>query len=168
MSCNNAIAIFDNPSVKGSVKFHQCLGSKETKVIFDLHGLAPDKQHAIHIHEYGDESKGCKSLGGHWNPYNKQHGSIFINICDSHAGDLINNIVSDNKGEFYYIYIDPRIQLNGNVKESILGRSVVIHHGVDDLGQGNNPESKITGNAGGRMVCAIIGHAKNERQFLNR
>jgi Cu-Zn family superoxide dismutase len=34
---------------------------------------------------------------------------------------------------------------------------VVIHKGEDDLGLGFNKESKITGNAGARMACAIIG-----------
>ena len=42
----------------------------------------------------------------------------------------------------------------------IIGRSVVIHDGVDDLGLGGNPESLKTGNAGGRLACALIGHSK--------
>ena len=29
--------------------------------------------------------------------------------------------------------------------------------GIDDLGLGNNKESKVTDNAGVRMACAIIG-----------
>jgi Cu-Zn family superoxide dismutase len=38
-----------------------------------------------------------------------------------------------------------------------LGRSIVIHESIDDCGFGHNKESLITGNAGGRMACAVIG-----------
>lgn len=158
--CTNAIAYFEDKKVKGSVKFHQCKGKNGTIICFDLYNMIPNKTHACHIHEYGDKSDGCTSLGAHWNPKNKEHGSIFIDIDNSHAGDLINNIKSDNYGRFNYTYIDPRVQLRGNVNVSIFGRSVVIHDGIDDLGEGNDPSSKITGNAGGRMGCAIIGHCK--------
>ena len=30
----------------------------------------------------------------------------------------------------------------------VIGRSLVVHHGEDDLGCGNNALSKITGNSG--------------------
>lgn len=149
------IAYFPN---NGSVQFHQCNINSCTVVTFNLSNLPPNKKMACHIHEYGDERNGCMSLGGHWNPGNTEHGSIFIDIMESHAGDLLNNIKSDSNGNFNSIYHDPRINLCGNVRDSIFGRSVVIHDGIDDLGLGNNKESKITGNAGGRMLCAIIGH----------
>ena len=32
-------------------------------------------------------------------------------------------------------------------------RTVVVHSGTDDLGQGGNEESKKTGNAGTRPAC---------------
>jgi len=158
--CTNAIAIFNSKHVKGAVKFHQCGDSDQTNIYFDLSGMAPNKIMACHIHQYGDTSKGCISLGPHWNPYNKEHGSICIDINNSHAGDLINNIWSNSRGKFRYYYTDSRVQLRGDVTESIFGRSVVIHDGIDDLGQGGDTESKKTGNAGGRMACSIIGHAK--------
>jgi Cu-Zn family superoxide dismutase len=159
--CTNAIAYFEDKNVKGSVQFHQCKGKNETIISFDLNDMIPNKTMACHIHEYGDKSDGCTTLGAHWNPKNKEHGSIYIDIDESHAGDLINNIKSDRYGKFNYQYIDPRVQLIGNVKMSVLGRSVVIHDGIDDLGQGMDPTSKTTGNAGGRMACAIIGHSNN-------
>ena len=41
-----------------------------------------------------------------------------------------------------------------------LGRTMVIHADVDDLGKGGHNLSKATGNAGGRLACGVIGLAK--------
>ena len=40
---------------------------------------------------------------------------------------------------------------------SVVGRSVVIHAGQDDLGKGDTEESLKTGNAGPRPACGVIG-----------
>lgn len=40
---------------------------------------------------------------------------------------------------------------------TIAGRAIVVHEGEDDLGQGGDEGSMTTGNAGGRLVCGIIG-----------
>jgi len=160
MSCLNFIAVF-NDSVKGNVRFHQCSPKTETTVLFDLYGIKPNSIHACHIHEYGDMREGCKSLGAHLNLKNKEHGTIFVDINNSHTGDLLNNIKSDKDGKVRFYYNDPRLNLFGNVNKSIIGCSVVIHEGVDDYGFGGDAESKKTGNAGGRMACSIIGKAKD-------
>lgn len=162
MSCLSAIAVISN---YGFVVFHQCNINMETEVLFNLENLPANKVLACHIHEYGDLMEGCKTLGGHWNPLNRQHGSIFIDINKSHAGDLINNISTDENGKFQFKYSDPRIQLYGDVTESIFGRSVVIHYESDDLGLGGDLESLKTGNAGGRLACGIIGHMRTEYSF---
>lgn len=65
----------------------------------------------------------------------------------SHAGDLLNNITVDKQGSFIYIYTDSRLQIRGDISQSIIGRSIVIHDGIDDLGLGGNSESLKTGNA---------------------
>ena len=45
--------------------------------------------------------------------------------------------------------------------DELLGRSLVIHEKKDDLGKGNNNESKKTGNSGKRIGYGIIGLMKN-------
>lgn len=156
MSCINYIATFQE-EIKGYVHFHQCKSDEMTKVEIFLSGFQPKKIHAIHIHEYGDMRFGCKSLGGHLNITNKNHGSIFIDPVESHTGDMINNFETDKNGRVYIEYHDPRLNLFHSTKKSIIGCSVVIHAGQDDFGLGTNSESKITGNAGERIACSIIG-----------
>lgn len=150
----NAIAVIKSETVNGVVHFHQCRKHRDCVVTIDING-PPGKVSAIHVHEFGDTSGGCASLGPHFNPHGTTHGSIFNPGQPRHAGDMINNVEFDSKGRFYLIYPDPLIQVS-----KIYGRSVVVHDGVDDLGLGGDSESLKTGNAGGRIACAVIGRAK--------
>lgn len=132
-----AIAIFNpeiNNGISGRVIFTQKTRDSNTYVNIDLHGfkLFNTYAHAIHIHEYGDLTEGCKSLGSHYNPYNELHGNIEINGKKRHVGDLVNNIVPDIHGNVKLKYVDNLVKLFGN--RNIFGRSVVIHVLSDDLG----------------------------------
>lgn len=51
--------------------------------------------------------------------------------------------------------VDTTITLDGLY--SVIGRSVVVHKNVDDLGKTDHPDSKTTGNAGARLACGVIG-----------
>ena len=161
MNCTNAICVLDKGKIKGQVLFHQCYNEDSTIVDFKFSGLKPHAVHAIHIHETGDLRRGCASLGPHWNPHNTTHGSLLVPGKPRHGGDLINNLKADENGEFRFRYRDPLVRLRGNASDTVLGRSVVVHEGVDDLGLGGDAESLKTGNAGSRMLCAIIGYAEN-------
>jgi Cu-Zn family superoxide dismutase len=163
----SAVAVLDctsskkakNEKVQGYVLFEERKDEKNrTFVLVSFHLKGFPKAHtryAIHIHEFGDLRQGCESLGGHFNPYHATHGSPQQNRQKRHVGDLMNNLKTDAKKEFHSIYPDYSLRLSG--KNSILGRSVVVHEGVDDLGQGGFPDSLKTGHAGKRMVCGVIG-----------
>jgi Cu-Zn family superoxide dismutase len=97
------------------------------------------------------------SAGPHYNPHRQNHGNIFIHGKKRHVGDLVNNIESNGRGDVFLQYEDDLVQLSGPY--SVIGRSIVIHQNKDDLGLGGDAESLKTGNAGGRMACAVIGLA---------
>lgn len=140
--------------IEGYILFQQLNPNDYTTVTINLQGFKPNSTHAIHIHEFGDFSNGCMSAGGHYNPFGKKHGSYLYHGNERHAGDLINNMTSDSQGKVQIFFKDNLVSLYSPY--SVIGRSVIIHEGQDDLGLGGNEQSLITGNAGGRMACAII------------
>jgi len=120
----------------------------------EVKNLDPLAKRGFHIHSLGDATNGCLSSGSHYNPFSKNHGAPSDN--ERHVGDL-GNIESDKNGVAKINLSDDLLSLNGI--HSIIGRSVVVHVGMDDLGQGGNDESLKTGNAGGRAACGVIGLA---------
>ena len=141
-------------NIEGIIVFEELEGER-VKVKYEIKGLA-DGKHGFHIHEYGDISDNCNSGCSHFNPFNETHGGP--NSTHRHAGDL-GNILSKNNIASGTI-TDNILSLNFNKKTCIIGRMVIVHDKKDDLGLGNNPESLITGNAGKRLACGIIGITK--------
>ena len=150
-----AIAVF-NDSIKGTVKFSEDLANNRIKIDLNISGLKPKSEHGFHVHEAGDLSDKCTSICAHFNPYGSTHGSP--DMKKRHVGDL-GNIITNNKGEAKYTFYDKIIKLRGK-KANIIGRGLIIHEDKDDCGQGENPESLKTGNAGKRIACAVIGYSK--------
>ena len=146
-----AVCVFKD-GIKGYVLFKEDLKNKETIIKVELENV-PKGKHGIHIHETGDLRMGCSSLCAHYNPYKKDHGGP--NDKNRHVGDLGN--LESKKGKVSKTFRDKLIKLRG--KYSIVGRSVVIHAGEDDLGKGGDKESLITGNSGARIACGVIGYA---------
>lgn len=85
-----------------------------------------------------------------------------------HVGDLINNLEVNSNGLANVNFIDTLISLYPG-KNSIAGRSIVIHKDPDDEGipgllalesgkklNKKEIESLITGNAGNRIACGNI------------
>ena len=134
-------------SVKGSILLIQAPGTP-TLIKGTITGLQPG-EHGFHIHEFGDMSDGCKSMGAHYNPDNVDHGDI----DEGHVGDL-GNITADENGKADFSIKASRVDLIGD--RSVVGRGIVVHADKDDLGKGGDEESLKTGNAGDRLACGVI------------
>jgi len=106
----------------------------------------------MHVHAFGNMTHGCESTGPHFNPNGQKHGAPSDEV--RHAGDLGNIKIVNTKCQIDIT--DTKIQLSG--PHSILG-PLVIHMNTDDLGKGENDESRTTGNVGRPQGCGIIGVA---------
>jgi Cu-Zn family superoxide dismutase len=148
-----AVAVFDTKKIKGAVRFVEKSGHVEIHV--DIAGLGKNKKHGFHVHEYGDMSERCVSMCNHFNPYNKPHGGP--ESAERHVGDL-GNLAADKNGCAKYMFTDKLIKLRG--AKSIVGRGLIIHADEDDLGMGGETDSLVTGHAGARIACAVIGYAR--------
>ena len=157
-------------NISGYIIFTQY--SKTNCVIVDvkLSGL-PCAKLGFHVHEKSIPTNvkkfDCKLLGGHFNPYNVNHGSYKFNTV-RHVGDLINNLEVDSNGNVNVNFVDNLISLYLG-DNCIIDRSIVINVGTDDEGlvglfslqngkKLNNKEleSLKTGNVGNRIACGNI------------
>ncbi|KAG8510321.1 Extracellular superoxide dismutase [Cu-Zn] [Galemys pyrenaicus] len=134
------------PRVSGLVLFRQPAGGALLEAFFDLEGFPADSNasRAVHVHEFGDLSQGCGAAGAHYNPLGVPH--------PQHPGDFGNFAVRDGRVWKYRSGLAP--ELSG--PHSIMGRSLVVHAGVDDLGRGGNQASVENGNAGPRLACCVV------------
>lgn len=113
-------------------------------------GLEPNSTHGFHIHQYGDATKDDgTSAGGHFNPHDKPHAGPDAEA--HHAGDL-GNITADENGEVKLDIKAEWLQIDKG-PHAVLGRSVVVHAGADDL------KSQPSGAAGPRIGVGIVGWA---------
>jgi len=152
-----AIAVFNGPTIKGTVKFTEEKDSKMVQIDVNLSGLKKNFLHGFHVHESGDLTDKCESMCAHFNPFQKKHGCP--GKKERHVGDL-GNLKTDTKGNAQYTFYDNVIKLRGT-KANILGRGLIIHSDTDDCGAGGYPDSLITGHAGKRIACAVIGYSKD-------
>lgn len=141
-------------TVAGNVTFVQKSCGEPTLLTIYVTGLRPNAQFGFHVHEKGDLTDHCASLGAHYNPDKVSHGGRDHEV--RHVGDL-GNLVSNAAGIAETTFSDQVLSLTGS--RSIIGRGMIVHEGTDDLGQGGHPDSLKTGNAGGRSACGVIGIA---------
>lgn len=150
-----ATACFDHPHIQGQIEF------KEKGRMVVITGVLRSSKlrsssHGFHIHEAGDLSDSCRGACAHFNPYKQPHGGP--DSAERHVGDL-GNIYFDQKGVAKINMTDRLVKLRGS-RANVIGRSVVIHEGMDDLGLGGHKDSHVTGHAGKRITCAVIGYSK--------
>ncbi|CAD7078393.1 unnamed protein product [Hermetia illucens] len=93
-------------TLRGVVLFHQFSPSHFIQVTVNLTGMPPGK-HAIHIHSFGDISRGCQSTGTHM------------------PSNFVGNIEAKDDGIVSVIFYSPYLIMFGF--NGIVGRSVVIH-----------------------------------------
>lgn len=132
---------------KGSVTFKMVDG--RVHVTGQVSGLKPNSEHGFHIHENGDcSAPDATSAGGHFNPDQKNHGSV---AQDPHHGGDMANIKANAEG---VAIIDAPVSSNVNIGKGdgsdIIGRGLIVHADPDDY------TTQPTGNAGGRLACAVI------------
>ncbi|XP_007446590.1 PREDICTED: copper chaperone for superoxide dismutase-like [Lipotes vexillifer] len=110
-------------------------------------------------------------IGGHWyfeegepdtgKPEVSSHvpHALSPRVSLQHRGDL-GNIHAEADGRAVFRIEDERLKVC-----DVIGRSLVVDEGEDDLGRGGHPLSRITGNSGERLACGII--ARSAGLFQN-
>ncbi|KAK0216453.1 superoxide dismutase [Armillaria nabsnona] len=150
---SQATVVLRGVTVNGNVIFRQDQSDRPVQISGRIEGLDPSALRGFHVHESGNLTDGCTSAGAHYNPFNTTHGAPTDSVESRHVGDL-GNIQSDENGVAVLDFSDNIIKLEGPL--SIIGRSVVVHTGTDDLGRGGTALSLTTGNAGERAACGVI------------
>jgi copper chaperone for superoxide dismutase len=139
---------FFTPGTQGVIRFNQ-INRNSCVIEGTIDGLPPG-EHGLAVHEAGDVSQGCATLGEHFNPRNVRHGSPENVETDRHAGDL-GNIMADQNGRATFRIVDNVLKV-----WDIIGRGIVISENKDDLGLGSSVLSKVNGNCGSGLACGII------------
>lgn len=112
----------------------------------------PEGDHGFHIHKAGDLRGDNKLACDHYHkgPPSYHGGPPGSGFGPRHTGDL-GNVRANSK----YTYT-----LRDVTVSDILGRSVIIHAKPDDYGLGGHDDSLVTGHAGARIACAVIGRVE--------
>ncbi len=132
-------------NVRGTVVFTQEANGVRVRV--ELNGVQPNSKHGIHLHQKDDlSSADLKSAGDHFNPAGKHHGGLMGD--EHHAGDL-GNITADGSGHATLDTVVRGLSLDGP-DNGVVGKSVIIHAGEDDL------KTDPSGNSGDRIAGGAI------------
>lgn len=117
----------------------------EVRITGEIHGLAANSEHGIHIHENGSCANNADAAGAHWNPTAHNHGGATGE--ERHAGDM-GNLKSDAKGA---AVVDVAVAIPADAV--VEGRAVIVHAKVDDM------KTQPSGNSGARAGCGVISPA---------
>lgn len=123
-------------------------------VTANVQGL-PAGEHGFHFHQKGqcDPATKFESAGGHFAGGPHQHG--YLDAKGPHGGDMPNQYVGAD-GILKTQILNTGVTLGAGPKSlfDADGSALVIHAGADDY------TSQPSGNAGGRLACAVIAAAK--------
>ena len=134
----------EGTEVMGTITFVE--DENGVTIVAELSGVEPGL-HGFHLHETGDCSAAdFASAGGHFNPYEMPHAGP--DAEERHAGDLGNiEIGEDGMGR---METTSDLVTVGEGPASVVGRTVVLHAGEDDMA------SQPSGAAGSRIGCGVI------------
>lgn len=148
----NGVAVFKDAEIQGEVILSDI--NKGVRIVARFTKL-PKGLHGFHIHKAGDlRGEGCMGLCAHYDIGHHLHGAGPTSKRERHTGDLGNISIKSGKK-----YVKKTYHIKGTSIKDLIGRSIIVHEGEDDLGQGGFEDSKTTGHSGKRMGCAIIGRA---------
>jgi Cu-Zn family superoxide dismutase len=136
-----------NNQVVGQATFTEVSGG--VRMVLDARDLPPGDK-GVHLHAVGKcEPPAFTSAGGHFNPQNRQHGTL--NPGGPHAGDLPNVTVAANgTGRLETFTERVTLSAGSNSLFDADGSAVVIHAAPDDF------KTDPTGNSGARIACGVI------------
>ena len=136
-----------DPQIRGTVKFYQA--RQGVLVVADILGLPVSEGDcggnifAFHIHGgascTGNEEDPFANAGTHYNPHGCPH--------PYHAGDM--PPLFGAGGRAFLAFLTDRFTVN-----EILGKTVIIHDGVDDF------TTQPSGNAGMKIACGVISRVR--------
>ena len=140
----------EGSDVAGSVKFETTLNKSNQEIVVitaNIRGLSPGA-HGFNIHENGDVTcDDASCTGASFNPQDRPHGApdalkkFGASACHyvgegcllwRHIGDL-GNVVANDSGIVDASFTDRYVTLKSGKEANIVGRSVVVRAGADDL-----------------------------------
>ena len=153
-----AVAVLTGNGICGIVRFCERSGRHAgDQVTISVTGVHPSSSwHALHIHKYGDLTRGCESTCEHFDISGSTHGGRDDTV--RHTGDL-GNVWSNARGVVQESFLDKHVSIDPSTPHSVVGRSIVLHENKDDNGRGRDEASRRNGNAGRRIACGVIGIA---------
>ncbi|MGC3985267.1 MAG: superoxide dismutase family protein [Pseudorhodoferax sp.] len=131
------------------------------EIVVNAEGLTPGL-HGLHIHVNGQCAPGPDpsgktipfgAAGGHFDPEATGRHGHPEHDAQRHAGDVPNLLV-DGQGKGMLRFTNPKITLLRGARNSVLGRSLVVHADADDY------KTNPAGNSGGRVLCGVIEPAR--------
>lgn len=139
-------------AISGVAVLEQEVFDAPTKIRGELSGLVPNSKHGLAVHVFGDVSANGSRVGGHFNPFGKNHGAPSDD--ERHVGSL-GNVEANAEGKAVFAIEDRLVKLIG--PQSVIGRSLVLAKSEDDLGKGGKEASLRNGNAGEPLAWGVIG-----------
>ena|SRR6185295_11505829 len=140
---------FNDTTVTGTATFTQMDAGDVTLTLDITVPSRANKSVAVHLHEMNDCSNSGTAAMGHWNPTNSTHGQLGVTKA-YHLGD-IGNIQLDASGHAKTIITTNAWNINGSdATRNVVGRSIIVHSGVDDY------VTQPSGNSGTRIGCGGI------------